>query len=85
MAKKKTLRPGPGAIADVLTRMMKPPVASMADDKIHRSRVVVIVDLIKEKGKYRFTFHLEHSDEAELFTAAYIYVNIPQPRIWYCN
>ena len=75
MPKKKAIRPGPGATASVLTRMMKPPVASMVGDKKHRSRVV-IVDCVEEKGKYRYSFHLEGSDEAELFTASCKFVKI---------
>ena len=77
MPKKKSLRPGPGAIADVLTRMIKPTVASVAyaDDKKHRSRVV-IVDRIEEKGKYRYSFYLEGSDGTELFNASCQFVNV---------
>ena len=66
MPKKKVLRPGPGATASVLTRMMKPPVVSIVGDKKYRSRVV-IVDCIEEKGKYCYSFNLEESNEAELF------------------
>jgi len=77
MAKKTSLplHPGPGAIANVLTRMMKPTVPVATNDKNHRSRIV-IVDRIQEKGKYRYTFHLEGGDNNKLFNASCQFVTI---------
>ena len=69
------LCPGPGATAEVLTRILKPPVSPIPDDKKHRS-FVVIVDCIEVKGKHRYTFHLEGSAETELFRASCKFLKI---------
>jgi len=71
--KKRPLRPGEGAIADALTKMIKPAVKY--HDKKQRSRVV-IVGLLENNDKYRYTFYFKDGDKAKLFDASIQYVSI---------
>ena len=73
MAKKTKLRAGKGAMADVLTRMIKPPIALTHSE--HRSHVV-IVKRTKEKGKFRYTFYLKGEEKSKLYNTSCRFVNI---------
>ena len=72
--KKRPLRPGQGAIAKVLTRMIKPAVAY--DDAKQKSEVVIVNRYEDKKKKYRYMFHLKDKNETELFNASTRYVVI---------
>jgi hypothetical protein len=71
------LRPGKGARASVLTRMIKPKQYLPNDDKQHRSEVVVEGRMENEKGVEVFSFrYLEDDSEGLLLHASTRYVKI---------
>jgi hypothetical protein len=71
------LRPGKGAKASVLTRMIKPKQHLPNNDKQHRSEIILEGQMENEKGVEVFSFrYLEDDSEGLLLHASTRYVKI---------
>jgi len=75
MAKKKKLRAGVGAEADIITRYIAPKQPA-TNDKKHRSDIILIGRYEDEKKKIRYLFHLKCADDTEILQGSKQFIHI---------
>ena len=76
MARKKKLRPGKGAVADLFTRFIKPPQPLIGGNKNHRSMVILEEEDKDDKGKKIYRFYYDGDEEKNLMWANHRYVKV---------